>query len=320
MVSQAIQVTPDNFRRAETDLYFLKFVRDGGFGKFIHQREPTPIEHQSAARMNRDMLYSSAVFDLEAGSVTLTLPDPRRRFMSLQIWDEDEYCPLVGYHAGPYALTRERIGTRYVAAALRLFVDPKDPEDILRVQGLQDAIAVEQRAHGKFEIPNWDLESQCRVRAALEMLGKTVPDTARTFGARDSVDPVRHLIGAAIAWGGDPEKDTFYVNIVPAKNDGKVVYREHVPADVPVDGLWTVSVYGSDGYFAANPQDSYSVNNVTAAKCPDGSVDVQFGGCDGAQSNCIPITPGWTALVRLYRPRPEILSGKWCFPEPQPVQ
>jgi hypothetical protein len=23
--------------------------------------------------------------------------------------------------------------------------------------------------------------------------------------------------------------------------------------------------------------------------------------------------------VRLYRPRPEILNGKWKFPEPQPV-
>jgi hypothetical protein len=24
--------------------------------------------------------------------------------------------------------------------------------------------------------------------------------------------------------------------------------------------------------------------------------------------------PGWNYTVRLYRPRPEILSGKWMFP------
>ena len=36
----AITVTPDNFCRAETDLYFSGMVRDGGFGKFFHNREP----------------------------------------------------------------------------------------------------------------------------------------------------------------------------------------------------------------------------------------------------------------------------------------
>jgi hypothetical protein len=28
---------------------------------------------------------------------------------------------------------------------------------------------------------------------------------------------------------------------------------------------------------------------------------------------------GWNYTVRLYRPRAEILSGKWKFPEPQAV-
>ena len=28
---------------------------------------------------------------------------------------------------------------------------------------------------------------------------------------------------------------------------------------------------------------------------------------------------GWNYTVRLYRPRPEILSGQWKFPEPQAV-
>ena len=49
------------------------------------------------------------------------------------------------------------------------------------------------------------------------------------------------------------------------------------------------------------------------------SVDIQFGGCDGKAMNCIPITPGWNYIVRLYRPRAEILNGSWKFPEPQPM-
>jgi len=320
MASQVIPVTPDNFRRAETDLYFFNFVRDGGFGKFVHSREPTPVDKQSAAHMNRDTLDSTAVFDLDAGPVTITLPDPGRRFMSLQIWDEDEYCPLVAYDAGSHTLTRERIGTRYVAAALRAFVDPTDANDVKRVQALQDAVAVEQLTHGKFEIPNWDLETQRQVREALELLGRTMPDMHRAFGPRHDVDPVRHLIGVAVDWGGNPERDAFYVNVTPAKNDGRIVHRVYVPAAVPIDGFWSISVYNEKGYFEPNSLGAYSVNNVTARKNADGSVYVRFGGCDDQTANCLPITPGWNVVVRMYRPRPEILAGKWRFPEPQPMQ
>ena len=45
-------------------------------------------------RMNRDTLYSSAVFDLDASPVTITMPDAGPRFMSMQIWDEDEYYAI----------------------------------------------------------------------------------------------------------------------------------------------------------------------------------------------------------------------------------
>jgi hypothetical protein len=44
------------------------------------------------------------------------------------------------------------------------------------------------------------------------------------------------------------------------------------------------------------------------------------GGCDGRIANCLPTPPGWSYLVRLYRPKPEILNGAWTFPEPQAAQ
>src|ERR1700743_3258310 len=84
-----IAVTPDNFPRAESDLYFSGVVKDGGLGKFMHRREPTPIAEQTVVRMNRDTLYSAAVFDLDAGPVTITLPDSGKRFLSMQVIDED---------------------------------------------------------------------------------------------------------------------------------------------------------------------------------------------------------------------------------------
>ena len=96
------------------------------------------------------------------------------------------------------------------------------------------------------------------------------------------MDPVRHLIGAAVGWGGNPEQDAFYVNLSPATNDGRIVHLLHIPADVPVDGFWSVSVYNAHGYFEPNPSNAYSVNNISAVRNADGSVEIQFGGCDGS--------------------------------------
>ena len=177
-----------------------------------------------------------------------------------------------------------------------------------QVHALQDAIKVEQKSAGKFEVPNWDPASQKKVRDALLVLGATLPDFKATFGTRNEVDPVRHLIGAAAAWGGNPDKDAIYLNVTPAENDGKTVYRLTVK-DVPVDGFWSISVYNAEGYFEKNTENAYSLNNITAKKGDDGSITIQFGGCDGNIPNCLPIMPGWNYTVRLYRPRQEILTA-----------
>jgi hypothetical protein len=314
-----VLVTPDNFVRAETDLYFGNAVKDGGFSKFFHHRTPTSVDQQSVIRMNRDTLYSAAVFDLDAGPVTITLPAAGKRFMSMQVINEDEYAPAVFYGAGSHTLTRKGIGTRYVLAAVRILVDPTSPQDVGQVHALQDAIKVDQKAPGRFEVPNWDQASQKKVRDALLVLASTLPDSKRMFGARDQIDPVRHLLGAASAWGGNPEKDALYLNVTPNQNDGATIYRLNVK-NVPVDGFWSVSVYNAQGYFQKNLFDAYTLNNITAKKSADGSIPIQFGGCDGKIPNCLPTMPGWNYLVRLYRPRAEILNGTRTFPEAQPVQ
>ena len=138
------------------------------------------------------------------------------------------------------------------------------------------------------------------------------------FGPPSEVDPVRHLIGTAMAFGGNPEKDALYLNITPDRNDGGTVYKLSVK-DVPVDGFWSIIVYNAKGYLQKNPYDAYSLNSITAQKSADGSVAIQFGGCDGKIPNCLPTMQGWNYMVRLYRPYDEILSGKWKFPEAQPV-
>jgi hypothetical protein len=50
--------------------------------------------------------------------------------MSMQLINEDEYTPAVYYGKGTYALTKEKIGTRYVVVATRTLVNPDDPADL----------------------------------------------------------------------------------------------------------------------------------------------------------------------------------------------
>ena len=85
--------------------------------------------------------------------------------------------------------------------------------------------------------------------------------------------------------------------------------------DVPVDGFWSISLYNRDGFFEANERNAYSVNNLTATPNADGSVTVNFGGCDGDRPNCLPIMEGWNYTVRMYRPRREVLDGSWTVPD-----
>ena len=153
------------------------------------------------------------------------------------------------YGAGRYTYTRQQIGTRYMLAGMRTFVNPSDPKDIAAVHALRD-------------------------------------------------------------------KDAMYVTVVPAKNDGKTIHRVTVK-DVTVDAFCSISVYNAKGS-SSRTRSTHTFNNVTGTKAADGSITVQFGGCDAKTPNCLPISPGWNYWVRLYRPRPEILNGKWTFPAAEP--
>jgi hypothetical protein len=246
------------------------------------------------------------------------MPDSGERFMSLIAINEDQYAVAVASSAGDYVFTREQVGTRYVLLGVRIFVDPSDPSDLDEAHALQAAIKTHQADAGRFEVPKWDQASRDRVRDALLALAATVPDLRGMFGVKGEVDPVRHLIGTASGWGGNPEHDAMYVTVTPKQNDGQAIHRLSV-RDVPVDAFWSITVYNADGYLEPNEYESYSINNITAKKDADGSVTVEFGGCDGELPNCIPITPGWNYWVRLYRPRDDVLNGSWTFPAAQPA-
>ena len=314
-LGEPVRVNIDNFRRAETDTYFASFVKIGGFGKFNHERELAAIEKQAVIRLNRDTLYSWGVFDLDASSVPVTLPDTGKRYMALQVVNGEHYTTDVFYTPGTYTITKENVGTRYVCLIVRTFVNPDDAADVKTVHALQDSITVTQQATGQFETETWDPESLTAIREALLNLAAATGgiNSSRMFGREDEVEPTQHLLGTAAGWGGNPRTAALYEGYELSENDGKTAYKLTIK-DVPVDGFWSVSVYNKAGYFEKNDKDAYTVNDVTAETDADGSVTIHFGGDENA-SNYLPITPGWNYLLRLYRPRRELLDGKWKAPE-----
>lgn len=318
-VAQAAEpVNIDNFVRAESDHYFKAKADDGFFGKIKHIREAPAIDHQLVVRMNRDTVYSYGIFDLTE-PVTIIKPDTGGRFQSLVVLNQDHYIKLVAYDAGEYKLTRELMGTRYAHVAIRTLANPDDPADMKAAHAAQDAVKWIQDKPGKLELLDWDQEQLAKLRAAIKALAPFVGDSKRMFGDEDEVTEVRHLIGAAAGWGGNREQDALYLNFTPQGNDGTTPFVLKVPADVPVDGFWSISLYNKDGYFQKNPQGAYSLNNLTAKKEADGGVTVHFAG-DPSQPNYLAIMPGWNYMVRLYRPREEILNGQWVFPDPKRVK
>jgi len=316
-INAAPKVTAHNYVRAESDFQMRGYIEKFNcFGKFAIGRKPYDVNNQVTVRGNRDTLYSFGVFDLRS-PLTITLPDPKGRYQSLMIVNQDHSIWAV-YGPGKITLTQERVGTRYAILTVRTFADPNGKQDLQEAYRLQDAVVVEQADLGKFEVPDWSKDEVERMRDTINVVASVAMDTSRMFGVKEELDPVYWMLGAALGWGGLPAEDSIYVNVFPEKNDGKTPYTLTVE-DVPVDAFWSVTLYDDKGWIPVNKYNAYSFNNVTAKKNEDGSITIHFGG-DPKQPNFLPIVPGWNYIVRLYQPRKEILDGNWKFPDPEAVE
>lgn len=307
----SVPVTVDNFVRAETDRMFASLQTEaGGVNVLKHRREPASVEQQPVIRMNRDTLYSTSVVDISEGA-TVTIPDGGDRYVSVMVVNEDHYINRTFHQPGTHELTVDEFDSPWVSVGARVLVDPTDADDLAAVHALQDRFGLAAKSATPFAMPDYDTDSFDATRKAVLELGKHAGGFEHSFGKRDEVDPIRHLIATASGWGGLPDSEAHYLSVSPDKPVGE--YTLTVAGDVPVDGFWSISVYNADGFFEPNERGVYSINNITAAKNDDGSVTVHFGG-DDDRPNSIPIMDGWNYTVRLYRPRPEILDGSWTFP------
>ncbi len=129
---------------------------------------------------------------------------------------------------------------------------------------------------------------------------------------------MRHLIGSANAWGGNPEKDALYLTVVPTqerRQDGAHAHgrrcargrllvghrlqRGRLLRAEPAERVLVQQRHCGEGQ---GREHDHPVRRLRRRTVP----------------NCLPITPGWNYTVRLYRPQQPILDGSWTFPEAHP--
>lgn len=114
---------------------------------------------------------------------------------------------------------------------------------------------------------------------------------------------------------------TFYLDAAESADgewlDGSKNYKLLVPADVPADDFWAVTVYDleSASYLRDVTKSSVDSNQAALEKNDDESVDIYFGPTapEGKEGNWIPTTDGrrFFLLFRFYGPQNAAKDGSW---------
>jgi hypothetical protein len=230
--AKPVMVNVDNFVRAETAAQFDTSLKHtgGAVNEWLHFRTPAPIDQQTVIRMNRDTLYSGAIVDISEGA-RLTVPDTGGRYLSIMVVNEDHYINKVIHEPGVHELTVKEFGTPFVGLAVRTLVDASDPEDIRKANALQDKLKIEAASAKPYTHPNYDKESYKTTYDALLVLGRGMPDARATFGSKEDVDPVRHLLGTAWGWGGLPQDEAYYLRWLLRSQRSGCLQREQPDRD-----------------------------------------------------------------------------------------
>lgn len=313
-----VPVTLENFARAATEIEFANYLpAAGGVNKWYHVRRPITAEEQMTIRFNLDVIFSVAVIDISQGA-TLTMPETAGRYQSAMVINQDHYINKVFHGAGTHQLDKATFDTDYVIVAIRTLIDAADPYDVAQANALQDQLRIDANAARPFVLPNYDMEAFGEILDATLKLATYAPDSFRTFGHKDFVDPVRHFIGTGYGWGGLPEQEAFYLTVTPQLPNAQ--FAVEAPAEVPVGAFWSLTVYDDRGYLLKDAGGRHKVSSIDSVTNTDGSVTVHLGGCDDGRANCLPITENWTYVVRMYQPSQSILDGSWKFPDPVAVQ
>jgi hypothetical protein len=311
--TQTTTVTDENYALAETQIIFADYIKKiaaatgtDGVGVFMHNRKAADPKDRTIVRINFDTLYSFAVVDLKE-DLTLVMPETDGRYQSAWIISEEHYNPGAITTPGEHKITQKWVGTRYAQIVIRTQVNTHDPDDVAKVNALQDKVQLIQKDRGSYVASHsWDMDEVLKMRAKYMEIANTL-STDVMFGKKGEVSLRNHNAGTAYGWGGFTPQQAVYPAYFPTSTEHQTLTLK----DVPVEAFWSITVYDKEGF----PQtDTYNINSAFAEADADGSVTINFGG-DKSAKNYMETFPGWNFTLRMYQPTEAYFNGQWVKPE-----
>ena len=141
-------------------------------------------------------------------------------------------------------------------------------------------------------------------------------------------DALTRAVVAQSGWGANVPQEAVYAHserdATGTPYSGAHRYVVHFPHGglPPVNAFWSVTLYGPDRFFTANPINRYAVGDRTAGLQygTDGSLDIyiQHDPPAGHEANWLPAPAGRFELtLRLYLPKAQVLDGHYEYPKVQ---
>lgn len=247
---------------------------------------------------NQDTLYAVAPMDLRGEPYALTLPEIRDRYYAFQ---------MIGAYTDAFAY----VGTRATGSRAGTW--------LITPPGWSGELP-----------PGVEEGEQTIVAATQSQVGSVNGWRVNTRVGRYGEDELLRAVVAKVGWGANVSEEALYA-VSRQDADGEPYtgarrYVLHFPGGglPPVDAFWSLTLYGPDMFFTANPIDRYAIGDRTPglATNPDGSLDlyIQHESPGDRQDNWLPAPEGeFVLMLRLYLPRAEAILGGYEYPPVRPV-
>jgi hypothetical protein len=212
---------------------------------------------------------------------------------------------------------------------------PTDPQELRTLQRFA-AIGIGPGRHPTVQV------GEARVRAALAAgvrAGAAEIATAATksihtvngWGVNLDIGTYGHdartrAVVADVGWGANVPQEAVYAHsghdAAGTQYRGSHRYVLHFARGElpPVNAFWSVTMYGPDHFFTANPINRYAIGDRTSGLQfgTDGSLDIyiQHDPPAGHEANWLPAPAGRFELtLRLYLPKSSVLDGRYVYPK-----
>lgn len=298
-------------------------------------------------RSNNDTYYSGGFLYLAKGPVKLSAsyPDPNR-FYSFQLMD-DKNCNFHNiirpdgnyylYHGEkPTDITDGELiesPSLLVGVITRVEVkDKNDPADVEVATNVYNGLDINGPEIEEF--PELDLLSafpDSVAQRALKMMDSVFANkpfneiVATEDMIPNQVSYLEHAAATKNAWGGPVAQHSTY-DIFFYDDKGNELFGRNgtyvlTTEEPEVDAFWSITVYDTEsgGYFHANADDRYHINNTTATRNEDGTITFTFKTtCEEGDLNCIEVPEGQFDLAaRYYLPGEDLINGNWRINRPK---